>query len=275
MSAPLVSVVMPAYNAEPYIAEAIESILAQTLEDFEFIVVDDGSTDATAEIAARYAERDSRIVLLRNERNLNLPASINRGICSARGRYVARMDADDWSYPQRLERQVALMEANPVVVISGGAMEICGPSLTPIDRREYNLTDVTVRARIFRYSPFSHPAVIFRTEAARAVGGYDDGLFAAEDYDFYFRIGRHGEFANLPGVVLKLRTHPRSLSRSLSTRQERLTLYIRLKAVVEYGYRMSAYDWLYFFAQAAGSYLLPARLKWWLFNAIRRRAGTA
>lgn len=262
---------MPAYNAERYIALAIDSILHQTFSEFEFIIVDDASTDATPEIIRRFAAQDERITTFRNETNQNLCVTLNRALDAASGEYVARMDADDWSYPDRLQKQVAFMDVNPDVVISGGSMVVCDEELEEKNVRRYHLTDSEIRRKLFRYSPFSHPTIIFRTEAARRVNGFDPALFSAEDYDFYFRIGTQGLFANLNDTLVKLRTHSGSISQRLATRQERLTIAIRFKARAEYGYRMSRTDFAYTLLQYASSFVMPANAKFWLFNRLRRR----
>jgi glycosyltransferase involved in cell wall biosynthesis len=263
---------MPAYNAERYIAQAMDSILTQTLANLELIVVDDGSLDDTAEMVRRYADRDRRVRLLEHEANRNICHALNTGIEAARGAYVARMDADDWSYPYRLERQVAFMDAHPDVGVSGGTIEVCDEQLRPLNRRTYRRTDREIRQRLFRYSPFAHPTVIYRTSAAREVGGYDPALADAEDYDFFFRLGRRWEFANLTDLLLRLRTTETSISQARGRRQERLTISIRFKARAEYGYSMSWIDVVYTVLQYLSSFLIPPRFKFWLFNRMRMRA---
>jgi glycosyltransferase involved in cell wall biosynthesis len=271
MSEPKVSVVMPAYNAERHVAHAIESILSQTFTALELLVIDDGSEDRTAQIVQEYGDRDPRVRLFRHGTNRNICIALNAGIRSARGPYIARMDADDWSYPYRLERQVAFMDTHPEVGVSGGTIEVCDDQLRPLNRRTYRRTDAEIRQRLFRYSPFAHPAVIYRTSAARAVGGYDPSLADAEDYDFYFRLGVSWKFANLPDLLLRLRTTDRSISQSRGRRQERLTIATRFKARAEYGYSMSPLDLVYTLLQYISSIVIPPRIKFWLFNRLRGR----
>jgi len=262
-------VVMPAYNVVRYIADAIRSILDQTFRDFEFIIIDDGSTDGTGGIIRHYAVADSRIVHAQNEGNLGLPKSLNIGIELAKGKYICRMDADDISYPDRLEKQLAFMESNPDVVISGGTMEVCNRDMNSICRRIYNLTDAGVRRKLFRYNPFCHPSTIYRTEAAIMIGGYNEVTFPAEDYDLYFRLGRLGSFANLPDVIYKMRVNPSGISYSNIRKSEIMTLYVRLKAVFEYDYSMTRADKIYFAAQSASMLFMPAKAKYWLFTWCR------
>jgi glycosyltransferase involved in cell wall biosynthesis len=267
---PALSVLMPAFNAAAYLRAAMDSILAQTHRDFELVVVDDASTDATWSILGEYASADARVRLLRNECNAKIARTLNRGIEAARGRYIVRMDADDWSYPDRLAKQLRFMDAHPRVVVSGGTVEICDEALAPINRRRYPRTDAEIRDRMFFFSPFCHPAIICRTEALRAAGGYNETLEVAQDYDLYFRLGRLGELANLDDCIHRLRTHRGSSSIRRGAMQERNTLYIRLKAVVEYGYEMKRGARAYLALQYLSSFLVPFRMKFWLFNLLRR-----
>ncbi len=269
MNKPKVSVLMPAYNAEKYIAEAIESILSQTFTDFEFIIVDDGSTDSTWDLIQEFANKDQRIVAIKNEKNSQICVSLNNGLAVAQGEYVVRIDADDTSPGDRIEKQVEFMDKNPEIVVSGGKIQICDHLMRPLNFRSYNLTDSEVRASLFRYSPFAHPAVIYRLDAVKTAGLYNPDLRDAEDYDLYFRLGRIGKFGNLEHVVHNLRLSEGSISQTRGRRQEKLTLFIRIKAVLEYGYSMTVKDKSYLILQFCSMYIVPYSFKFWLFNKLR------
>src|SRR3989344_8117032 len=131
-SSPLVSVVMPVYNAQLYLSLAVKSILAQTYKNFEFIIVDDASTDSTPKILNDFNKIDKRIILLKDKTNLGVTKSLNIGVSKAKGKYIIRMDADDWSYPERFELQVELMEKNPSVIVSGSYIKVCNSKLETI-----------------------------------------------------------------------------------------------------------------------------------------------
>ena len=264
------SVVVPANNAERYISEAIESVLNQTFEDYELIIVNDGSTDRTEDIILDYQKMDPRIIYLKNEENLRICRTLNRGLEAARGDYIARMDADDWSYPARLEKQLDYMRNNPDVVLVGSFIHVADGDMNVLNTRSYPLTDREIRSTLLKYSTFAHPVVMYKRQEALKCGKYDPSLYDSEDYDFYFRIGRHGKFANLPETLLKLRTHKKSVSHTRIQRQTLLTLYIKLKAVVEYEYKMSLSDRLYYISHLLGSILIPIRIRFWLFNLIRK-----
>ena len=265
-----ISVLMPVYNADKYLSTAIDSILDQTFRDFEFIIVDDHSTDKSWGIIKSYSKKDKRIVALRNDRNIRTTRSLNRGLEVAKGKYIARMDADDWSYPYRLEKQHKFMEKHPEVGVSGGAIEICDKDLRIKNVRSYPQTDEGARKVIFRYSPFAHPATIWRTQMIKAVGGYNENIPLSQDLDLYFRIGKVCKFANLPEVLIKLRTHSDSSSIVRGKYQEQFAIYTRIKAFLELGYDMTFGDKLYTFFQMVSMVLVPPKIKFWLFNWLRR-----
>jgi len=270
--APAISVLMPAYNAAAYIDTAIRSMVEQDFRDFELVVIDDASTDSTWESVLQYAKLDARVRPFRNAHNMKIAKALNRGIEVAAGRYIARMDADDWSHPDRLRKQFEFMERHPDVVLSGGTIEICDENLSPVNKRRYPLSDSEIRERMFYFSPFCHPAIIARADALRQSGGYNETMEVAQDYDLYFRIGRLGRLANVEDCLHRLRTHPASSSLSRGALQERNTLYIRVKAVMEYGYTMTTAARVYLALQYLSSFVLPFRVKFWLFNLLRRSA---
>lgn len=266
---PLVSVVMPAYNSEKYISEAIESILNQTFKDFEFIIIDDASTDKTWDIIQDYAKRDARIVSLKNDSNLRISFTLNKGVLIARGKYVARMDADDWSYPDRLGKQVEVLEKNPETVICGGSIDVANIDMQHLNYRRYPLTDRKVRFAMFIYNPFAHPCVMYRLDAIKKAGLYNVYYLVAEDYDLYFRLGNIGKFANIPDLLLRLRVHKKSSSQSYLRKQELITILVRFKAYVVYGYPLSFFTFVYTVAQLIGVFVIPSSIKFRLFNFLR------
>jgi len=271
MKNPKVSVLMPAYNAEEYIGEAIESILNQTFTDFECIIIDDCSKDKTWDIIQEYAKKDKRIRPFKNEKNLKLSATLNKGIGLCRAEYIARMDADDWCYPYRLEKQYTVISTNSNIGILGGTMEVCNESLEVKNIRKYHITNEEIRKYIFKYSPFCHATTIYRKDIVQSVGGYNIDLYDAEDYDLYFRIGKISEFRNIDDVLYKMRYNENSVSNTRARRQEILTLYIRLKAVLEYGYSMPLGDKLYTFAQLFSMLIIPSKYKAKIFNFLRSK----
>lgn len=263
---PLVSVIMPAYNCQDYIAEALESVIDQTYTNLEIIVVDDCSSDGTWNIIQQYAAKDSRIKPRRNNENLKIVGTLNRAIAESKGVLLARMDGDDVRLPDSIKNQVAFLQKNPNYIMVGGSVEFCDTHMVRLNKRSYPSTDKEIRQRIFRYSPFCHASLVIR---ASAMQDEPYRLNWAEDYDLYFRLLKTGKAANLSDVLYRVRTHKASVSRSKTRYQEKLTLYIRLKAVFEYGYHMSASDKLYFFGQLLTMYMMPSGFRFWLFNRLR------
>jgi glycosyltransferase involved in cell wall biosynthesis len=208
---PKVTVLLPVYNGEKYLKKAIESILDQTFKDFELLIIDDGSTDNTTNIISSYA--DNRIRVIKNEWNLGLIASLNKGIDSAQGEYIARMDADDISMLDRLEKQVAFMEKNPEIGVLGSR------TLTLSDGREtqgeYYLTPEDMKAVLLFRTPFAHPTVMIRRSVI-ASQKFDESYKHAEDYDFWERISVFTKFSNLGERLLVLRKHDESVSNTFS-----------------------------------------------------------
>lgn len=270
MRKPRISVLMTVYNCQKYLKTSIDSILDQSFRDFEFIIVDDGSTDGSKKIIEDYKQKDTRIVALRNKHNIRTSRALNKGLSVAKGKYVVRMDADDWSYPDRFQKQYSYMQKHPKVGVSGGAIEICDEKLKVINKRKYPLSDKAARKTIFRYSPFAHPATIWNAKIMKKVGGYNENIPLSQDYELYFRMGRLAKFGNLNSLILKLRTHNDSSSIIRGKFQEQYAIYSRIKAFLEYQYKMSFSDKLYTFVQMMSMVIIPPKIKFRLFNLLRR-----
>jgi glycosyltransferase involved in cell wall biosynthesis len=211
-SNPKISVVMPVFNGERFLREAVESILNQTFADFEFVIIDDGSTDATAAILKSYSKCDLRVKVHRQE-NEGIVASLNRGCILARGEYIARMDADDVSAPQRFERQVVLLDRNPQVGLVGCGMydniDASGAVLYTSYLPEDN--DTIQRTLVQRWC-FLHPSIMFRRALVREVGFYRKEFEGAEDHDFILRLLEHCQAHNLQESLIRYRINPKGLS---------------------------------------------------------------
>ncbi len=203
--APKVSVVMPVYNAQKYIDGAIESILSQTFKHFEFIIVNDASTDDTLSICEKYAKKDPRIKIITNKKNLNIGDSLNIGIKSARADYIARMDGDDISLPKRLDQQFRYLERNKNVGVVGCGMKIIDEAGKETGIRHYSSDSAKLKKTIFRYSPFAHPTTMFRKEAIVEAGMYSSKWSPTEDLHLWVRVGKKWDFSNLKNVLFKYR----------------------------------------------------------------------
>jgi hypothetical protein len=221
---PKISVILPVYNAQSYLQESIESIVYQSFQDFELILINDGSTDGSLSIMESYTDQRIRII---NQANAGLPVSLNRAITQSQGQYLARQDADDISLPERLAKQVTYLDAHPQCALLGTWAQILV---------ENNLTDRSlshphlngdIQLKLLFFNCFVHSSVMIRKSALETTGLYpeDPEKFPPEDYDLWLRIAKHWDVANLPEVLLQYRELPNSISRSkLDMMQERARL---------------------------------------------------
>lgn len=201
---PIVSIIMPTYNRAKTLRRAIDSIFKQTFTAWEFIVIDDTSTDGTAEILAEFSARDSRIKVIRNATSTyaqsGITGPLNQGLAAARGKYIARLDDDDyWILPDKLEKQVAYLDSHPDCVVIGGGVIVIDENEKERYRYLKNEGDPEIRKSALLANPFSHTTVMFRADIARAVGNYR--AHYAEDWDMWLSMGMHGKFHNLQEYV--------------------------------------------------------------------------
>ncbi len=207
MFSPQITVLMPVYNGAKFLRAAIESILWQTFQDFEFLIINDCSTDESREIVNFY--KDGRIKLIGNEKNIGMVGSLNRGLRRARGRYIARMDADDISMPNRFERQYEYLERNPEVVALGSNALVIDPDDMPIYVIEQELEHDKIDRRhmLAKGGSIVHPSAMIKTSTLIDLGGYCADIDPAGDIDLFLRLAEVGKLANLPEVLLHYRHH--------------------------------------------------------------------
>ncbi len=205
MILPQISILLPVKNGEKYIGESLESLLSQTFSNFECIIVDDGSTDATLNVIKKFS--DSRLRTFSKKKNEGIAAALNFGIQKSSTNIIARMDADDWAYPERLAIQFNFMEQHPEITICGTFFEEYETGIVhtcPIDNN-------SIRTSLIFNSSLFHPTVVFRKNILlQKTGGYDISRPPAEDYDLWVRLSAHDDvlFANIPQVLLRYRMHP-------------------------------------------------------------------
>jgi glycosyltransferase involved in cell wall biosynthesis len=225
-----VTILMPAYNTEAYIREAIGSVLAQTFRDFELLIVNDGSTDQTESIIRSYP--DSRIRLI-NQSNQGVSAALNTGLKQARGKYIARFDADDICYPERIQVQYDFMSLHPDYVLTGS-------DATYMDREgEYLFyystlghTNKEINEKIKTYCPFIHSSVMYIREIALELGGYDPGAHTFEDYLLWMKFITRGKVCNFNAPLIHVRLNPESITIDEKLRGNR---YRALKKEILFG----------------------------------------
>ena len=202
---------MSVYNGEQFLAESVQSILDQSFADFEFIIIDDGSTDSTALMLKEFANRDSRVRIFSQE-NRGRVDSLNRASAMSRCKYLARMDADDVAVRDRLLWQVQFMENHPEVGVVGGYVDYINEVGNVVGTRHLPTTNGEIQAALLTDCVLVHPAVLIRKDAFFSAGGYRKAVLEAEDYDLWLRIADRFQLANVSRVVLKYRHHSHQVS---------------------------------------------------------------
>jgi glycosyltransferase involved in cell wall biosynthesis len=218
---PKISVLMPVYNAESYVAEAVESILKQTFTDFEFIIINDGSKDNSLEILQHFAQQDSRIKLISRE-NRGIVDTLNEGLGLVLSPLVARMDADDVAYPERFFIQKTFLDKHPEHILIGSRVLIIDEDGDAICEMGSHFShDDIVKGFLSRQGQLIyHPSIMFRTKDVLALGGYRHNYPHIEDLDMFLRIARSGKIENLNRVLIKYREHFQKIGHLHSLEQE-------------------------------------------------------
>lgn len=239
---PKVSVLMPVYNAQQYLAEAIDSIINQTFTDWELVIINDGSTDDSDAIIKSY--QDSRIRYIENESNLKLIATLNKGIALCRGEYIARMDADDVAMPDRLQVQVAFMDSHPDYVMCGAdaiIVDMKGVSKGTIRNLQ---TNELLQINLLFSSPFVHPVMIMR-RSIMLNNLYDSNFIHTEDYELWCRLAKQGKIANIGRLLLKYRWHDTNISVVYNDTQEEKKNELIEKELIAFGLKPSQEELYY------------------------------
>lgn len=227
-----ISIVMSVYNGERYLKESVESILNQTEKNFEFIIIDDGSQDASLPILKEYGKADNRIKLVTRE-NKGLIYSLNEGIDMAQSTYIARMDADDVSLPDRLEKQLAYMEKHNLA--------LCGSFATAVDESgdkikdmQYPPTADTIKRFTLLHNPCIHSSVIFKKEVIQYVGGYKSFFKHCEDYELWTRVVFRYKTGNIPEALLRYRMHENQITKKYHTKMIVMGVLVRILALFRF-----------------------------------------
>lgn len=264
MTNPALTVIMPAYNAQAYLGAAIASVLGQSFSDLELVIVDDGSTDATLELAR--GVDDPRVRVL-TQPNQGAGEARRAAMAAARAPIVACADADDLSRPTRFAVQMAFLAAHPDHVLVASQLALLDDATGAITgRTRYVQSDEDIARRLLLFNPIPQPSVMFRLDAYRAAGGYTATYPTAEDYDLWLRMHRFGRYHVLDEPLVDYRIHA-SQSKARSTKRQLLdTIRVKHNAVRQYGYRWGVTSGLIAAAQVA-ALAVPAG---WLVNAHRR-----
>ena len=232
MKNPKISVIMSVYNGEKHVVESIQSILNQTFRDFEFIIVNDCSTDNSLHVIDGHAKQDDRIILIDNKMNLGLTKSLNLGLKEAKGKYIARIDADDVAMPNRLEIQYNYLENNRnIFLVGSGALKI-DKNGNSINTHKRITNPIKVKKRLEQENCIYHPTILFRNEANNF---YREHFVYSQDYDFYLMLLSNGKILiNIQDVLIKYRINPNAISLTMTSKQK----YFALKANEFYHQRL-------------------------------------
>ncbi len=270
---PLVSVVMPVYNPGRYLIDAIESILHQTFTDFEFIIVDDASTDNSWKIIKSYTKKDSRIIAFRNKINLGVSLTSNIAISQARGKFIARMDSDDVSTLDRLQKQVDFLKQHPDTVVVSGQCAIVDENSRIIGFKKFPLTHTQIKNMIFWAVPIQQGYMMINTTLLpKNFTWYHPSKFSAEEVDLYFNLLKYGHFANLPDNLYFYR----KISTSLSHQNPKKTFWITLKSrfnAVKNGFKPSLLAIIINLVQIGVILVIPNQIimsLWYLIRGINK-----
>lgn len=271
MSNPYVSVLMPNYNGEKYLAEAIESVLNQSYTNFEFIIIDDCSSDNSWSIIQDYAASDERIRPFRNKKNLNVVKTRNKAFrkASSKSKYFAIFDSDDICLKDRLEKQVNFLEKNEKYGVVGSHTIIIDENANKIGLRKYPLNNKEVQSKIIRYSPLAQPATMIRKKVLEDVGYYNEDFVRVQDYELWFRIAKKYAIGNVDKALLKYRV---SLEQG---KNKHLKLTLKNTLIVQKKYLFTkkyfSLGGLLNFLLQHILFLLPNKLILWAFKKLRYR----
>ncbi len=231
---PKVSVIMSAFNQASYLKLAIDSILRQSFTNFKFIIINDASTDNTRQIINSY--RDHRIKIITHNFRQGLAKSLNQAIKHAQAKYLARMDADDIACRDRLKTQLDYLETHPQIAACGTAVTLIDAQNRKIGIKHFPATTTKIRQVILRYNPFIHPSMMLQRKILVDVGGYDESLNGAEDYDLWLRMASKYELININKLLLNYRINPQGVSWANLKYTELQALKARIKALRYYDY---------------------------------------
>lgn len=264
---PILTVVMPVYNAESYLCDSIDSILTQTFTDFEFIIVDDASTDSSIEILKRYENKDKRIKLIRNEKNLMQGASVTRALNEAQGDFIARMDADDISDKYRFEKQINFLRNNRKVVAVGSQCRLINKKGKIVGEKTFPTDFESIYKYIFEFCPVQQPTMMFAVKRLPFdFKFYDHGMSPVEDVELLLKLFKYGKVENMNEYLLKYRIHGENSSLRNLRKSFLLTFISRMRGILKHGYVPTPKGLLVTFAQLVIVMTLPQNVSFTLYQ---------
>ncbi len=266
---PLVSVVMPVYNAAPYLTTAINSIQQQIVTNWELIIVDDGSTDDSVKIAQEFEAQDGRIKLFQQPHS-GVSTTANFALSKARAPYIARMDADDIAFPNRLDRQLTYLQQHPETVAVGAQCVLINGQGETIGQKTFPTIFEELKQMMFYYYPLQQPTLMVNSQLLPAdFKWYAPGLQAAEEHELLFKLLQFGQVVNLPDFLLFYRLHAHNVTKLQPKRDFWYILKTRIKGIYHYHYWPSLKAILFTLAQLFVVGLLPQKLIYPVYSKFR------
>jgi glycosyltransferase EpsE len=266
---PRISVVMGVYNTKQYVTEAVESILKQTYKDFEFIIIDDASTDGTSEALKKIAEKDKRIKLFRNKKNLGLTKNLNIGLRKAKGEFIARMDADDVSLPNRFATEVEFLDKHPDIALVGTWADVINSEGKVISDIKYVTDHNAIRRNMTERSQIIHPSVMFRKSIVKKAGFYDEKLRTAQDYEYFARVMSQFKVANIPKKVFKYRWDFNQNEGFKRNRQQEINGWVgRWRMFTKYHWPLR---YIIYTIKPAVAFCIPSSWRLWVVKKFYRK----
>ena len=267
---PLVSVVMPTYNAGSFLAASIDSILSQTYKNIEFIIVDDASNDKTPKVLRLYKKLDKRVKIITNKINLGVSRSANIAVSSAKGKFIARMDSDDISTPDRIKKQVDFLTKNKKVVLVGGQCDLIDVNGIKTGEKTFPTENVRIKSMIFANAPLQQPSLMVNKNLLpENFVWYDNDFSSAEELELIFKLFKVGEVRNLKDKILKYRIHGGNTSFANPKKTFYLTLKTRIKGIIKYGYKPTLKGALSTIAQIIFMIVVPSKWIYPIYAYIR------
>lgn len=231
-----ISVILPNFNGMPYLKTAVNSIISQTHKDFELIIVDDGSKDNS--LGYLNGLKEKQIKLIKNKTNIGIAKSLNKAIRLSKGKYIARMDADDIANPTRLKTQLQFMLNNKDISLCGTWAEKINRKGQKIGVIEYPTSDKIIKKVLPYYNPVIHPSWFIKKDVYKKLNGYKNDYNGAEDYEFLLRARNHFGIANIPKILLKYRVSPQSQSQVMIKNIDKLDLKLKIKILRAEGFNL-------------------------------------
>jgi glycosyltransferase involved in cell wall biosynthesis len=267
---PLVSIIVPAFNASKYVRECLDSLSNQTYRNLEILVMDDASEDTTLGIVRECASRDQRLVVHACRKNQGVSRVVNCLFQASKGQYVARVDADDVCSLDKTEKQVVFLRNNPDVVIVGGQVEFIDCDGSRVGEKRFPLNDQVLRDMLFTAMPIQQATCLLnRRLLPKDFLMYESEDRTAEEVDFYFRLLKYGKLANIPDLIYRYRMLQDSLSRHDPKETFRRTIAARKRAVKAHGYEPSMRAWTIHYMQIVTVAILPSKWVFPIYNTLR------